>query len=216
MSQIITSEFAARTDLHITRKIWHMGMGSMVFLLYIKTPALEREPFVWIALAVAFLAFLVDFWRLRNEKVNSACMKVLRPIVRKSEVRGYTGVPFFALGVAVSLAFFEERIALLSILFLIFADPLASAVGIKYGEDKIFENKSLQGTVTCFAVCYVLTLAVGLYIGNGSVELLTFALLAGMMGAVSELMSVWVDDNFSIPVVSGLGLTLLNFGFQIF
>jgi diacylglycerol kinase (CTP) len=89
-------------------------------------------------------------------------------------------------------------------------------VGIKYGEDKIFENKSLQGTVTCFAVCYVLTLAAGLYIGNGSVELLTFALLAGMMGAVSELMSVWVDDNFSIPVVSGLGLTLLNFGFQIF
>jgi dolichol kinase len=86
---------------------------------------------------------------------------------------------------------------------------------VKFGKDKIFEGKSLQGTIACFAVCYILALSAGLYLGSESVELLTFALLAGMVGALSELMSVWVDDNFSIPVVSGLGLTVLNHVFQV-
>jgi dolichol kinase len=47
-------------------------------------------------------------------------------------------------------------------------------------------------------------------------NLLTFSLVAGLIGAVSELCSQFVDDNLCIPVLSGLGLTILNYFIQVF
>ena len=40
-----------------------------------------------------------------------------------------------------------------------------------------------------------------------------FSLLAGIVGSISELFSKYIDDNFSIPVVSGIGLTFINLFF---
>jgi dolichol kinase len=46
--------------------------------------------------------------------------------------------------------------------------------------------------------------------------LLVFAIAAGVIGAISEMCSQFVDDNLCIPVVSGLGLYLVNFIVPLF
>lgn len=216
LSQIrISSPFRLRTDLHITRKLWHMATGLIGLTFYYKS-GLSTDTVATALLIFAACSFLVEFLRLRNEKLNQVLMVLMKPVMRESEKDSMSGMPFYALGVSLSLFFFPVKIAILSVLFLIFADPIASFFGVLYGRDKILPNKSLQGTIAAFAVCYIVTLVYGLIHASPSMNLLVFAIISGVIGAVSELCSQFVDDNLCIPVISGFGLYLINTLITIF
>jgi dolichol kinase len=48
-------------------------------------------------------------------------------------------------------------------------------------------------------------------------HILVYSIVAGVIGAASELVSAFnIDDNLTIPVLSGLGLTLLNYLVPVF
>ena len=136
--------------------------------------------------------------------------------MRDSEKNSVSGMPFYAMGIGLALAFYEERIAVLATIFLIFADPISSFVGIKYGKRKISSNKSLEGSLAGVAVCFIATFVYSSIYGAGGPKLLVFSLLAGLVGSLSEFLSQKVDDNLTIPLISGLGLSVLNGIFQIF
>ena len=115
-----------------------------------------------------------------------------------------------------SLYLYSEKVAILSILFLVFADPISSFFGVKYGKTKLMENKSFEGSLAGFLVCSLTSLIYLSYYSSNSgiavldAKVLLFSLIAGFIGSFSELCSSIVDDNLSIPIVSGLGLTVLN------
>ncbi len=216
LSQIrVSSPFSMRSDLHITRKLWHMATGLIGFTVYLKS-GLTTDSMAALLLVFSVCSFLVEYLRLKNEKMNQLLMTLMKPVMRESEKNSVSGMPFYALGVSLSLFFFPERIAILSVLFLVFADPIASFCGILYGRDKILPNKSLQGSIAAFSVCYIVTLVYGLIHASPNMNLLIFAIAAGLIGAISELCSQFVDDNLCIPVISGLGLFLLNFVVTVF
>ena len=216
MSQFrISSPLRMRSDLHITRKVWHISTGLIGLVIY-KKSGFTPEFTATALLTLAVAAFLFELLRLKNDKVNQLAMVLMKPVMRESERNSVSGLPFYALGVSLALFFFPERIAILAILFLIFADPIASFIGILYGRDKILPNKSLQGTIAAFSVCYIATIIYGMIYVGPSMNLLLFAVAAGIIGCVSEMCSQFIDDNLCIPVVSGLGLFLANFIFQIF
>ena len=126
-------------------------------------------------------------------------------------------VAFYALGVSLSLFFYNRNIAILSVMFLVFSDPLSSFFGVLYGKDKIMPNKSLQGAVAGFFTCYLITLFYTMNHSTLGNRILIFAVVAGLIGALSELVSAFnVDDNLTIPVLSGLGMTVLNHFVTVF
>lgn len=216
LSQVrVSSPLRLRSDLHITRKLWHMATGLIGLVFYYRS-GLSVDSVATTLLLFSACSFTVEYFRLRNEKLNQLLMIFMKPVMRESEKNSVSGMPFYALGVSLSLFFFPERIAVLSVLFLIFADPIASFCGILYGRDKILPNKSLQGTIAAFSVCYIVTLVYGLIHTSPNMNLLVFSILAGIIGAVSELCSQFVDDNLCIPVISGLGLFLINFLITVF
>lgn len=199
-----------RSDLHILRKLWHMSSGSLVLYIYLRS---EESKYVMahICLAIALGGFAVDLVRKKHRGLNAMVLKFMGPLMRRSEREGMSGLPFYAFGCALSLYFYQENLAIISIMFLIFADPISSFFGVLYGKDKILPNKSLQGVVAGFFTCYLITL---FYLMNTTVvgiNILVFAIVAGIIGAASELVSAFnIDDNLTIPVLSGLGMTLLN------
>lgn len=211
----VNSNFRLRSDLHITRKLWHMLSGLTGLMIYQRTK-IEVETAATFLLILSAIAFMIEYVRLHNEKINQVLTLIMKPVMRESEKNSISGLPFYALGVSLSLFFFPERLAILSVLFLIFADPIASFFGILYGRDKILPNKSLQGSIAAFSVCYIVTLVYGLIHTTPSMNLLIFSIVAGVIGAISELCSQFVDDNLSIPVVSGLGLFALNLLVNVF
>ncbi len=206
---------AKRSDLHLLRKFWHMGSGTLALFVFFAT---GQDAQLWgrVILGVALTGFAIDLIRARVPALNQLVLQLMGPFMRASEREGMSGLPFYALGVSLSLLFFSPKIAVLSVFFLVFADPISSFFGIIYGKDKIMPNKSLQGAMACFFTCYLITLFYGIAHGAQGTNLLWFSIFAGVVGTVAEMLSAFnVDDNLTIPVVSGLGLTVLNYLFRV-
>lgn len=205
-----------RSDLHILRKLWHISTGSLGLFFFVQST--ETQTF-WasLILGIAVAGFGMDFIRNRIPLVNTIVIRLMGPLMRRSEKEGVSGLPFYALGVSLSLFFFKRDIAIVSCMFLVFSDPLSSFFGILYGKDKILPNKSLQGAVAGFFTCYLITLFYAMNTTTLGTHLLVFSIVAGIIGAASELVSAFnIDDNLTIPVLSGLGLTLLNYYVTVF
>lgn len=216
MNEASSLKLAKRDDLHLARKAWHMCWGVLALSLY-EYYGLSQRQFALICIGFSVVAFIFDYTRLYIPSINKLCFKYFGAFMREGEAKKITGIPFYALGMGLSLYFFSEKIALLSILYLIFSDPLSSLCGILFGKVKIIPNKSLEGSFAGFCVCYTLTLLYADHYGVNTDGLILFSLIAGVIGSFSELVSAFkIDDNLTIPVLSGLGLTLCNHFFQIF
>jgi diacylglycerol kinase (CTP) len=206
---------AKRDDIHILRKLWHMSSGSLGLYIYINYLP-EQQLWGFIALAIAIFGISLDLTRVRVPKLNAVVVKLMGPLMRNSEHSGVSGMPFYALGVALSLLLFNEKIAILSILFLVFSDPISSFFGVCYGKDKILPNKSVQGCAAGFVTCFILTGLFTATSGASVASVFIFSVIAGLIGSTSEVLSAFgIDDNLTIPVFSGIGLTIVNYMMQV-
>tara|TARA_R110000868_G_scaffold379542_2_gene645428 strand:- start:17782 stop:18423 length:642 start_codon:yes stop_codon:yes gene_type:complete len=200
----------ARHDLHLMRKAWHMLTGSLGLITFL-TFNIEQHLMGVVLVAFALSGFLFEAIRLRNSAINQKVLSLMGPLMRSSEQNSCSGLPFYALGVGASLLLFERDQALLSILFLIFADPISSLFGILFGSHKLISGKSLEGSMAGFITCYLITFMwINIQTGVSGANVVVFCILAGLIGAASELSSVFADDNLTIPLLSGAGLTAIN------
>lgn len=196
-----------RDQIHLARRIWHMGGVLFIFCLYYLLP---REKAERLALAIGSTMIGLDLLRLRWSALNRLFLWLFKRVLRPSELNRPSGSAAMMAGVIVIILVFSREVVLLTLLFLALADPIASYFGIRYGKDKLIGNKSLQGTLAAFVVCFVL--AVGFFHFNhiASERLIVVSLLAGLIGAVSELVPVWhLDDNLVFPVLSAAMLSAL-------
>jgi dolichol kinase len=204
--------FKSRSDLHLSRKIWHVLTVSLMFAVYTFCPQ-------WFSMSLLIAGFTIfvsiDLLRQKNPKLNQWALDVFRPIMRENEVHKLAGTTYLLTGVLIIVLFFPRPIVGLSLLFLAFADPLASYVGIKLGKDKIFGHKSLQGFLAAFVVCL---LSSWIYLWSIGVEsrLIVIGLLAGLIGAFAELIPIGkLDDNLTLPILSAVSLKVLFYFFAI-
>ena len=209
----IIDDFKKRSDVHLARKIWHMSGVTFFFLVWSFLP-------VWLSLVLLLIAWVVfvpiDLIRLYNPKINRVLLRWFKPIMRKSEIDRPAGTTYLITGIITVGFLSHPQIVGLSLLFLAFADPIASYVGIRYGKDKIFGHKSVQGFIAAFVVCFLLTVGF-LYYHNVGEYILIVSLLSGLVGALAELIPIAkIDDNFTMPVLSCIGLTLVFGFFNIF
>ena len=212
-TNVTLSGFKNRSDLHIARKIWHVSGVFTMFTAWIFLP-------YWVSmtlLIVGWLAFVpADFMRQKNSQFNHTLSNLFRPIMRSNELNRLAGTTYLITGALVITLLFNKGVVALSLLFLAFADPIASYIGIKYGKDKIFGHKSVQGFIAAFAVCSTLCF-IFLFYNQVQEHLIVVSLLAGLIGALSELIPLAkLDDNFTMPVLSSVGLTLLFYFFNLF
>lgn len=207
MSSSPTTQLKKRSDVHLARKVWHMAGVSLIALLYIVLP---QDVSFWILLTSMAIFIPLDFMRQTRPKLNEWMVHAFRAIIRQNEVNKLAGTTYLLAGVAFVTWFFQYHIVVLTLLFLAFADPIASFVGIKYGKDKIFGHKSLQGFMAAFVVCATITGAYLYYQGIFVERLWLISLLAGFCGALAELVPIAkIDDNFTLPALSACSLWLL-------
>jgi len=212
-THITHSGFKNRSDLHIARKIWHMAGVFTLFAGWSYFP-------YWLSMTLligAWVLFVpVDILRQKNRHINQNLTRLFRPIMRSTELNKLAGTTYLLTGVILIALFFNKGVVGLSLLFLAFADPIASYIGIKYGKDKIFGHKSVQGFIAAFVVCAA-ACYIFLFYNQVHEHLLIASLLAGLVGALSELIPLWkLDDNLTMPVLSSLGLSILFYFFSFY
>lgn len=196
-----------RQELHLARKLWHMLMGLLMVAVFLS--GLSRLTATLILGSLLGINLLVETARLRIPKFNEAFVRFWGPIIRSCEVNRLSGTPYYLGSALIVVALFPKAIAALSLLFLACGDPMASLVGILYGKHgpRFANGKSWIGTaagvVTCAAVSFIFWNTFPAIRGP---ELGVLVLLGGLAGGLAELAPWEIDDNFSIPVVSGLAL----------
>lgn len=184
-------------ELELYRKIWHISFiwAPIAYYFFI-----DRT---WgIILAAIFLVFFIILDVLRIfviKRGNEIAFKHFWWLIRERERHGVNAAVYFSLAALICAFFFEKRVTVLAITLLCLGDPIAALVGTKYGTIRIL-NKSLEGSVACFVACFV----AGLVLFN-----FVIALAAALTATLFELISSRINDNLSVPIFSGLTVTLL-------
>lgn len=206
------TEFKKKSDLHVLRKVWHAGGVVGLILIWI----LFKFPISLFLFIVCWIIFVSgDIVRLNNSKYNRLFNGWLKPILRSSEVNKLAGTTYLLTSVIFISILFPHAIVTLSLLFLAFADPIASFVGIKWGRHKIIGHKSLEGFLAAILVCSSLTY---MFLSYNKIDsnIILISILAGLCGALAELIPLGkMDDNFTMPILSSICLYFLFIAFNI-
>lgn len=157
-------------------------------------------PLIYIIVALASIT--VDVIRIKKYHIGRVLTWVLRPILRRHERRGFTGSSYILSAMALSIIFFEKNIAVAVISFIIVGDVAAAIVGRVFGKLKTINQKSLEGSSAFLFSCLLI-----IWIVPG------FPFEIGVIGAVVatvvETLPLPIDDNFTVPLISGAVMEIL-------
>lgn len=182
--------------MQIYRKIWHFSFlwAPIVYYFWLSTKAA-----VLLSLLALTVFVLVDLVRLNWKQGNEIAYRLVPWLLKDQEQRSLNAAIYFSLSCLICALFFERRVAALAIVLLCVGDPVAAVIGSRYGSIRIL-NKSLQGSLACFIVCYG---AARFFVDP------TVSFWAALTATFFELISSRLNDNLSIPIFSGLMVTSL-------
>lgn len=176
------------------RQVVHLvfGLGIAGFVLLF-----DRDLVVAALMLALFAGFILSDALSRGYAIPFVST-VIATLERRDAAPG-KGALFFTLGALFCLVFFDQEIAFLGLVVLSLLDSVTTLAGVRFGRTRIYNHKTLEGTVAGIAVT-----AAALCLFTPPATALVTAAAAGL----TELASP-VDDNLVIPVAACLVLTVL-------
>jgi dolichol kinase len=178
--------------IEIRRKIIHLA----TLIIPIGYSLTSKE--IVLSFLIPFFIFYlsIDVLRKFHQGLASIFKKYfLGRVLREKEASSFMGSTYFLFSAILAIILFPKDIAIVSILFLIISDTIAAFVGKLFGKISIF-GKTLEGSIAFF----VASLFIILVYPNINI-------FQGLIGAVSatiiEILPIKLDDNLTIPLVSG-------------
>ena len=187
----------------VWRRAFHIIAGSAIPITGLLAPLGYFIP----ALAVlAGLAIVVELVRFRSGWLNRRLLGLFSPMLKTEEDRRVTGATFMIIAGLAAFLVFDKHVAAAAMLFLSLGDPVAALVGTRLPGPRIF-GKSPGGTAAFVAVSLgVCAVLVGTGVSPFGWGLIVGAVAAGLV----ELLPAPVDDNLTVPLVSGGIMYLLG------
>lgn len=177
------------------RKFLHMS----TFLVFVFS--IEFMP----PLLTAAIGALVSIVYLSSELVRRTgesvpiLSRAVRVLGRPFEIRGIAMSPLLmAVAMVLIFAFFDKTTAYVAAIALCLGDGIASLIGKRYGKHVIYQSKTLEGSLSFFAVTFV-----------GFLFFLDFstALASSAVCTMVELVS-GKYDNLTVPLSAAVWLLL--------
>ncbi len=180
--------------LELRRNIAHLLLGSFFAVLVITQP---RE--LVIACNIALIIGLSVASLLYQRRKIALFTRIFTNFDRPGKFTAKGAIIFFV-GTLIAVLLFSPSFAALSILVLSISDSLATIAGHYTGKHVLYKKKTIEGSLVFFAC----TLAI----------LISFvapmkALVIALIVSATELITPsFLDDNLTIPFVTGLLLSL--------
>ncbi len=188
--------------INYKRNLFHIGNGILAIITY---EFIFGEFWSLIAvLCMLTLAVSLEVSRRFSDRWNDFLVnKVFGMVSRPFEMHKVNGSTYYLLGLAMILLLFPKHAVEAGVLVLTFADPAASMLGKQFGKKKLYRDKSRFGTSVFFTVA---TLAIFIFLAIARPDIawlpaLGIAGSVGLVGALTELFTVHLDDNFTVPVM---------------
>ena len=187
----------------LTRKSIHL-LGLVVPILYLFT---SRDLAIIGVGGLVALALGAELLKVLVPSVRATFLRIFSPILRSQEQKGGpTGATYFLIGSFLCVLFFDKTLAIVCLCFLTLGDLCAALIGKQWGRIKLFSRKSLEGSLACFVVCIAVALLMRLHPA--------VAITGALVATVVELLPIGVDDNITMPLISGFAMHLLIANWQ--
>lgn len=174
----------------------------LFYFVYSRTVAL-------ILIGIVSLCFIsLDLFRVLHKQTNVLLTEKIKVIFRKDEEKKFSSMTIFLISTFIIVLLFEIEIAITALVFLTFGDMFSKIFGLAFGRHKYF-NKSLEGTLA-----YIGIVVISIYVLYTMLDMNLFILVVGGVAAtLSETLPLGINDNFTVPIISGSVMTLMAFGF---
>lgn len=170
-------------------------MGGSFFPLL--APFVPRSV-VLLGLGAAALAFgVLDGLRLSSPRIAVWLARRI-PLFREEEQHRPTGSTYFIAASLLAFLIFDVEIAANALLLHAVGDPVAAAVGSRWGRHR-WRGKSLEGSLACLAVAGAIG---GLFQLTGLGLDLPLLALAALATTLYEFLPLPVDDNLRVPLLT--------------
>jgi len=188
----------------LMRKLTHMGGLVIPGIYYIFQ--LEKGEMLSGMIPITILVILADISRLRNWWFwrQTIVRNIFEPMVRPHEQKGdFTGASYILMSFCLTIALYSKPIALTAIVFIIIGDTFAALIGRKIKSPRFYKNKTIAGSLGCLGGM----VSVAIFAPDMTLQV---ALGGALIGTIFEAFSFGIDDNVTVPILSGLGMTLLE------
>ncbi len=184
---------------------WRVVLRPFAILFVIYYVFNPKIPSLVLIGSVALAFIILDLVRFIHKQTNILLTEKVRSIFKKGEVSKFSSMAIFLIAGFISILLFEKNIAIASLVFLIFGDIFGKIFGLAFGKHKIFD-KTIEGTLAYFGS----VLICGYFIFFLLDIPLIILICGGLMAPIIELFSFGIDDNFSVPIVTGAIMTVVQ------
>ncbi len=188
------------------RKSVHLFAMSIPigYLIVPKTPALL------ILALCSFGAILLDLLKYYDKGFRKTFYGIFGKMLRSREIKRFTASTYI-LGAGLLCAFaYEKWIMITVMIFIILGDLAAAIFGKRFGKHFTIGKKTLEGSIAFFIVAYFGSIIMKLTVLNIAPWPALF--MGALTATVIESLPLGIDDNFSVPVLTGLLLQLMYVG----
>lgn len=182
-----------------TRSLFHVASGLAALTLLRLLPG--RGWVIAASGAFVLAAWTMETARRRSPAVNDRLMRVFAPVAHPQERHRVNSSTWYVTALLVLALFAPPRAAEIGVVVLALADPAAGFVGRRFGRTQLRAGRSLEGTLA-FLTVGVLAAMTWMRLSSALPwsSMTVVALAGATAGAVAELASTRLDDNFTIPV----------------
>ena len=184
---------------NLTRSIFHLASALFALALLHLLPS--RAWLIGVSAAFAISAWTMEIARRRSPAVNDRLMALFSPVAHPHERHRVNSSTWYVSALLMLAIAAPRPAAEVGVLVLGVADPVAGLVGRRFGRTRLVAGRSLEGS-TGFVVAGALV-AGGWLAATTALPLPSLAVVAfagALVGALAELGSTRLDDNFTIPL----------------
>ena len=186
----------------VARKIIHI-LNVVIPLIYIFILTDRIKMLIFLSLILIF-CFFIEIFRTQVLFLSNFFKKYFFIMMRDSEKKGeITGATWVFAGSLLTIFLVPKPYCILALLFLAVGDTFAALIGMNYPFLKI-GSKTLSGSIACFVTCCIC----GLLFSFGLDKIVV--IFGAFMATVAELSFTKINDNLSIPIISGLSMYFVN------
>jgi len=201
---------ASRKDFQWQRKLFHLFNGTLGFCLYVYS-GLSHTIVLSILGFCAAVCLGLDLIRFRLPAFNTWLSQKTAGVIRQEESKRLTSMTK-----GLSLAFFvlilfPEKVGILIMLYMTYADAAAGIVGSLWGRHYFNRHASFEGSAAFFSIALLSSFYAFFFIFRFPLHsaVFVFAIIASLLMTVIEGLFPNLDDNVTIPLFGAPVLYLL-------
>jgi dolichol kinase len=202
---LLAADASEPRPTNYARVAFHMGsagLGLLATLVVFTTPQLP-----YAAATLAGSAWILELLRRRSPGFNATLMRFFRRISRPAEAERINSGTWYMTALVVLTLTYSPLLCVIAVSVLGFADPAAAIIGRRFGRIRLRNGRSLEGSLAFVAAGTLAAVAFVQFLAVPPAPAIAWptALAAAIVGALAELFSRRIDDNFAIPIAALLG-----------